>query len=212
MLVGPDPNEKFPVKSLGKKLCFVKNVLKSHNCIVGDYTYYYDPLGAENFEDLCVINMFEHKKTHLRIGKFTCIAPRPLFVLDRAYRKLKGNSSYPFQLFEQSWRDVGDCGTIAWCGNVEVGNDVFVGAHSILIPGAKLGDGVILAPNSTVIDEIPPYTMAAGSPAKPVRKRFNPRVVEELLTIRWWDWDIEKITRNIPAIQSTDIELLKTAK
>jgi virginiamycin A acetyltransferase len=54
--------------------------------------------------------------------------------------------------------------------------------------------------------------MAAGSPAKPIRKRFKPRVVEELLSIRWWDWDIEKITRNIPAIQSADIELLKNAK
>jgi len=211
-MLGPDPNEKYPIKALGNKLCFIKNIVHSKNCTIGDYTYYYDPLGTDDFEKNCIVNIFEHEHAHLRIGKFTCIAPRTLFILDRAYMKLKGSSSYPFQLFEEGWENAGNCGTIPWCGDIEVGNDVFIGAGSILVPGAKLGDGAVLGPNSTLSEEIPPYTMAGGSPARPVRKRFKQRVIDELISIRWWEWDSEKISRNISAIMGTDINQLKNAK
>ena len=51
-----------------------------------------------------------------------------------------------------------------------------------------------------------------GVPAKPIRKRFDDAVIERLETLRWWDWDEEKIRRNLPTIQSGDIAALERAE
>ena len=56
------------------------------------------------------------------------------------------------------------------------------------------------------------YTIVGGIPAKPIRKRFDDAVIERLETLRWWDWDEEKIRRNLPAIQSGDIAALERAE
>ena len=58
----------------------------------------------------------------------------------------------------------------------------------------------------------PPYTIVGGILAKPIRKRFDDAVIERLETLRWWDWDEEKIRRNLPAIQSGDIAALERAE
>lgn len=56
---------------------------------------------------------------------------------------------------------------------------------------------------------MPPYTIVGGVPAKPIRKRFDEKVIEELLKIKWWDWTEEKIARNIENIKTGCIERLK---
>ena len=65
--------------------------------------------------------------------------------------------------------------------------------------------------NAVVTRDVPPYAVVAGNPARIVRMRYGPRDVERLLRLRWWDWDAERITRNIPAIAGGDVDALAAA-
>jgi virginiamycin A acetyltransferase len=81
-------------------------------------------------------------------------------------------------------------------GPIEIGNDVWIGTHSVVLTGSKIGDGAIVGANSVVSDEIPPYAIAVGSPARVVGFRFSPEIVGCLLDLRWWEWPVEKIRAN----------------
>ncbi len=93
-----------------------------------------------------------------------------------------------------------------------VENDVWLGHDALIMPGVKIGDGAVIAARAVVVDNVLPYAMVAGNPARIVKMRFDPGTIEKLLQIRWWDWDIEKITRNIPAICGADICALERAQ
>lgn len=69
--------------------------------------------------------------------------------------------------------------------------------------GVKIGDGAIIAANSTVVKDVEPYTIVGGNPAQVIKKRFSEEKVKELLEMRWWNWDIEKITENVQILTST---------
>lgn len=78
-------------------------------------------------------------------------------------------------------------------GPIKIGNDVWIGAHCVILSGAIIGDGAIIAANSVVTGTIPPYAIAGGSPAKVLKFRFSEEISEALLKIEWWNWPIEKI-------------------
>jgi acetyltransferase-like isoleucine patch superfamily enzyme len=81
-------------------------------------------------------------------------------------------------------------------GAIIIGNDVWIGTQSIILSGVTIGDGCVITANSVVTKNIPPYSIAGGSPAKVIRQRFSEDIIEKLLVIKWWNWDIEKIKRN----------------
>jgi virginiamycin A acetyltransferase len=78
-------------------------------------------------------------------------------------------------------------------GNIELGHDVWIGTQCVILSGAKIGTGAVIAANSVVTGEIPPYAIAAGSPAKIIKYRFEEKVISELLQSKWWDKTHEQI-------------------
>jgi virginiamycin A acetyltransferase len=76
----------------------------------------------------------------------------------------------------------------------------------------KIGDGAIVAARSVVVSDVPAYSVVGGNPAKVIKQRFPVEVVNELLAIKWWDWPVDKITRNLPAIVGVDVAALKRAE
>ena len=85
---------------------------------------------------------------------------------------------------------------------------MWIGYEAVIMPGVQIGDGAIIAAKSVVVSDVAPYTIFGGNPAKCIRQRFDDEVVKSLLAIAWWNWDIEKITRNLEQIVAADIEAL----
>lgn len=71
---------------------------------------------------------------------------------------------------------------------VIIGNDVWIGLRAIIMPGVKIGDGAVIATGAIVTKDIPPYAIAAGVPAKIIKYRFSPQIIDELLKLKWWDY------------------------
>ena len=83
---------------------------------------------------------------------------------------------------------------------IEIGNDVWIGARAIIMDGIKIGDGAIVAANSVVTKDIPDYAVAAGVPAQIMKYRFSEEKIKKLVALRWWDWDINVIKKRINEI------------
>lgn len=81
-------------------------------------------------------------------------------------------------------------------GPIKIGSDVWIGCQSVILSGVTVGDGAIIAANSVVSMSVPPYSIVGGVPAKVIGSRFSPEIIEQMLTLRWWDWSIDKIKRN----------------
>jgi len=203
-MIGPDRNTKFPLDNYDR-LCFLKNVVKNPNIIVGDYTYYDDFENVENFEKN-VKYLFDFISDKLIIGKFCMIASDVKFIMNGANHLTDSLSTYPFAIFGQGWESAMNGKNYPKKGNINIGNDVWIGYNATIMAGVTIGDGAIVATNSTVIKDIEPYSIVGGNPAKEIKKRFSKEIITKLLKLQWWNWDIEKITKNIQNLTNTEIE------
>lgn len=81
-------------------------------------------------------------------------------------------------------------------GPITIGNDVWIGAQVVVLSGVTIGSGAVIAANSTVTHDVPPYAIVGGTPAKILKYRFDHELIKALLQLEWWLWDDEKIRRN----------------
>lgn len=72
--------------------------------------------------------------------------------------------------------------------------------------GVEIGDGAVIACRGVVSKNIPPYAIVGGNPAKIIKMRFEPSKIEDLLDIKWWNWENEKIIKYLPYLLDTDID------
>jgi virginiamycin A acetyltransferase len=207
MMYGADPKAKHPMKGF-PQICFIQNTVTNPNIIIGDYTYYDDPENSEDFERN-VLYHFPFIGDRLVIGKFCALARGVKFIMNGANHKLDGFSTYPFQIFGNGWEKVTpQPGALPYKGDTVIGNDVWMGYEATVMPGVQVGDGAIIAAQSVVVSHVPPYSVVGGNPAQRIRQRFEDEVIQSLRAIAWWDWSIEKITRNLEKIVAADIEAL----
>ena len=206
-MFGPDKEIKFPLENY-ERLCFLKNVVKNPNIIVGDYTYYDDFENVENFEKNVKYH-FDFTGDKLIIGKFCMIASDVKFIMNGGNHLTDALSTYPFAIFGHGWENAMEGKTYPNKGNINVGNDVWIGYNATIMAGVTIGDGAIIATNSTVIKDVPPYTIVGGNPAKEIKKRFNKETIKKLLEQQWWNWSIDKITTNLQYLTNNNIDKLK---
>lgn len=193
------------------QIVYLKNVIKNPNIIVGDYTIYNDFVNdPRDFEKNNVLYHYPINKDKLIIGKFCSIACGTKFMFTSGNHSLKSLSTYTFPIFFDEWNLDTKNITSAWDnkGDIVIGNDVWIGYEAVIMPGVKIGDGAIVGTRAVVTKDVPPYTIVGGVPARPIRKRFDDETIEKLLKIKWWDWNKEKIEKNISAIQSGEIDKL----
>lgn len=80
---------------------------------------------------------------------------------------------------------------------IEIGNDVWIGCRAIILDGVSIGNGAIVAANSVVTKDVPPYAIVGGSPAKVIKYRLPSEKMEEYSRLEWWNWDLNEIKNKL---------------
>ncbi|WP_244991875.1 CatB-related O-acetyltransferase [Saccharothrix coeruleofusca] len=184
------------------RVVLLKPLITSPTIEVGEYTYYDDPEHATEFETRNVLYSYGQEK--LVIGKFCALAAGTTFIMAGANHLTSGPSTFPFTIFGGEWARktldlVVDAPTR---GDTVVGNDVWFGYRSLIMPGVRIGDGAIIAAGAVVTSDVPPYTVVGGNPARPVKQRYPDEDVRLLLRAAWWDWPTDLITEHVRTIMS----------
>jgi virginiamycin A acetyltransferase len=204
---GPDPRDKHPLLGF-PQVCFIRNTVRNPNIEIGEYTYYDDPEDSEDFERN-VLYHYDFVGDKLIIGRFCAIARGVRFIMNGANHRLAGLSTYPFYIFGDGWeRATPTAADLPYKGDTVVENDVWIGYEALLLPGVRIGNGAIVSARAVVTQDVAPYTIVGGNPARPLKRRFSDDVVERLLAIAWWDWPVDRITRHVEAIVSADVDAL----
>ena len=118
---------------------------------------------------------FGHADERLKIGHFVSIAEDVTFVLGGNH-PYQGFSTYPFraQYFGEPEAQTK--------GGITVGDDVWIGFNATILSGVTIGQGAVIAAGSMVTRDVPPYAVVGGNPARTIRMRFAPEVIEKMLS------------------------------
>lgn len=198
--MGYNLNDMF-VFAAGYEDGYSKSDIIYKDCKVGRYTYGYKTL----------MEWFSNVDS---IGRYCSIAPTARIVVNHSMDCI---STHPFldHPWFNEWEDfaeVYDCterygkhDDNHWKGEskirsnkaVTIGNDVWIGANAVILPGVHIGDGAIVAAGAVVNKDVDEYAIVGGVPAHRLRYRFDRDMIDKLLEIRWWDWDEDKIKSNL---------------
>jgi acetyltransferase-like isoleucine patch superfamily enzyme len=171
------------------KYNWLGNYSQLSNTTMGDFTY---------CGDYCVIS-------NAVIGKFCSIGPN-VRIAPGKHPTSKYTSTHPSTYNNQPnfVKNFVSRDTYINHKEVNIGNDVWIGANCVIVDGITIGDGAIVAANSVVNKHLEAYEIVGGVPAKFIRKRFNDNEIETLLKIKWWDKSEDWIQDNIAKFWSVD--------
>ena len=136
------------------------------------------------------------------MGGFCSIADNVTVFLGGNHR-VDWISTFPFgHIFEDLLGDYKVPGCPATNGDVIIGSDVWIGSASTIMSGVVIGDGAVIAANSLVVKDVPPYCIVGGNPASPIRFRFDGKIIDLLLRLKWWDLSLLEIKEISPILCS----------
>jgi len=139
----------------------------------------------------------------LHIGAFCSIAVGVKIYLGGEHR-IDWVTTYPFSILWQAGKHIK--GHPKTKGDIYIGNDVWIGVDAIIMSGVNIGDGAVIGARTVVTNDVPPYSVAVGNPARVVKKRFNDETIGRLLKINWWNWNDAQIEKALPMLLSNNIE------
>ena len=132
----------------------------------------------------------EKENEYLKIGDFVSVAPGVVFLLSVEHG-YKGFSTFPFKV-----KVFGEDFEATSKGPIIVKDDVWIGLNSIILSGITIGQGAIVAAGSVVTKDVPPYAIVGGNPARVIKYRFEPEVIEKLLKIDYSLLSEDALTKN----------------
>jgi len=130
-------------------------------------------------------------------------------VMNDANHQMNAVSTFPFYTLEGWDMEAPDPSDMPFKGNTVIGNDVWIGQNAVILPGVHIGDGAIIGANSVVGCDVAPYAIVIGNPAKELRKRFDGKLIDLMLRLRWWDKSIEEINSLIPILTCSDLKKVR---
>ena len=142
----------------------------------------------------------DSQMTYTTIGKFCSIAAmtrinpgnHPMHRATQAHFTYRASAYFPGESDEAEffeWREG---------HRVHIGHDVWIGHGAIVLPGRSIGTGAVIAAGAIVTKDVPAYTIVAGNPARPIRRRFSEQIADRLARLAWWDWDHESLRLALP--------------
>ncbi len=209
--MSPDPTSIHPLTRF-PRVVFLRPLVKDVPYIeAGDYSYYDDVEHATDFATRNVL--YPNGPERLVIGRYCALATGVRFILSGGNHPMMGPGTYPFSIFGGDWLDL----TLDLIdarpsrGDTVVGNNVWLGYQSTILPGVHIGDGAIVGAGAVVAHDVPPFAVSAGNPARVVRRRYPRDEIDRLLEVAWWDWPVEKVTRHARTILAGTVDALVKA-
>ena len=174
-----------------------KGKVGNSNIEIGRYTY--------GHESMVVGQWCEGAS--LQIGSFCSIA-NGLTVFLGGNHRVDWITTFPFgHIFQDELGGAEIVGHPQSNGDIIIGNDVWIGSNVTIMSGLKIGDGAVIAANSTVVKDIASYEIWGGNPAKKLKTRFSEEVINSLKQLKWWEWEEEVIKKLAPSLsQIPDVE------
>lgn len=158
-----------------------------HILYVVDYVYFKEDKnctkGHRSYDHNAKV--FRWTDARVTIGRYSSLADNVRFIIDSGDHLTGRVSSYPFVGNRKYNPNLGQ--------GIEIGNDVWIGQSAIILSGVKIGDGATVAAGSVVTRDVPPYTFAAGVPAKVIYEKCTQEEKAKMLELAWWNWDDEKV-------------------
>jgi virginiamycin A acetyltransferase len=207
-----NPNDVYPIKlpdgSDHKGTVFLKPAIDHPRLEVGAYTYASAHHPPEDWAFHLAPYLYPFSPERLVIGTFCQIASAVQFITASANHRYDGISSFPFAIFGGGAME--DRPSMPEPGKTtRVGHDVWFGTGSTVLPGAQIGNGVIVGAGAVVSGNIPSYAIVVGNPGKVVRMRFEDEIIARLETVAWWAWPIETILDAEAEICGGDVDALE---
>lgn len=177
------------------------------NISVGRYSYYSGYYHGHSFDDCARYLMPDRDDVdRLVIGSFCSIGTGACFMMaGNQGHRMDWISTFPFFFMPEEPAFAGAENAYRPAGDTVVGNDVWIGAEAMIMPGIRIGHGAMIGSRALVTKDVAPYTIVAGNPAREIRKRFSDEEIAMLLEMAWWDWPIERIGREMRALCSANI-------
>jgi acetyltransferase-like isoleucine patch superfamily enzyme/SAM-dependent methyltransferase len=171
------------------KVAWLKNVVQDDRIAIGAYTY---ADGGVNF-------VLSNPEDRIEIGKFCAIASN-VSIFGGGEHFISRATTYPFKLiFLQSFPiERNEDATTK--GKTSIGSDVWIGQGVTILSGVSIGDGAVIGAGAVVSKDVPPYAVVAGNPGQVVRYRFQSETIAKLLNLKWWNWDLEDILKNLDVL------------
>lgn len=138
----------------------------------------------------------QNKISYSEIGKFCSIAygARINAVNHPSYTRI-AQHRFTYKGKEYGFSEENDESITHWReeNKVVIGNDVWIGHNAIILPGVSIGNGAVVGSGAVVTNDVEPYTVVVGVPARPIKKRFSDEIIEKIEKSEWWNWTHEEI-------------------
>lgn len=148
-----------------------------------------------------------HAKNPVKIGSFCSIANGVTF-LDAGQHHMDIVTTFPLSQ-TMGFEDLEKTGEPSHCTQkpqgIIVENDVWIGWNALILQNVTIGNGAIIGAGAIVTKDVPPYAIIGGNPGKIIKYRFDKETIRKLLEIKWWEWDDEKIKKNINLFYNRNI-------
>ncbi|MAS44654.1 MAG: acetyltransferase [Rhodobacteraceae bacterium] len=185
-------------------------VIDHPNIAVGDFSYAHDFEPVTDWAARLAPYLHPGAPERLVIGRFAQVAHGVRFVTASANHPRRGISTYPFGIFQTEVAT--DWAALAGPHpDTVIGDDCWLGHGATVLPGARLGSGVVVSAGAVVRGEVPAFAIVAGNPGRVVAMRFPPEAAAGLEAIRWWDRPTPWIEAHRALIEGGDIAALARA-
>tara|TARA_R110001592_G_scaffold133777_1_gene349136 strand:+ start:153 stop:791 length:639 start_codon:yes stop_codon:yes gene_type:complete len=178
-----------------------------HSLRIHDYVFLkkdmHSEIGYKTYDNGALV--WRWTNAPIIIGKFCSIANNVRFIVDEGFHSASSITNFPLvnNLYKEEQKKSNSILAKKILSNIEqkegitIGNDVWIGMGSYIMPGIKVGNGVTIGANSVVTKDIPDYAIVAGCPAKLIKFKHSDMDIKKLNNIAWWNWEEDIIKERI---------------